>query len=81
MSSSSDGHEHIRILQFQDGSNTSVIAYMLQENDAGKPLDRQFFQKPSTGVHENCRMLFPFLCRTNLLGHASAYTCQYLHEA
>lgn len=35
MSSSSDGHEHIRILEFQDGTNTSIIAYMLQENEAG----------------------------------------------
>ena len=36
MSSSSAGHEHIRILEFQDGTKSSIVAYMLQENEAGQ---------------------------------------------
>ena len=41
MSSSSAGHEHIRILEFQDGTKKSIVAYMLQENEAGQLLPRQ----------------------------------------
>ena len=38
MSSSSAHHERIRVLEFQEGSKKSIVAYMLQENEAGMEL-------------------------------------------
>ena len=38
MHSAMEGRHHLRVLEFQSGSDTAVVAYMLLENEEGKTI-------------------------------------------